>query len=93
MLEQTKNVIDALLAAGFARHDFSVRTHSARYGYMEPNVVLYCSHTRAVELTPAMLANGLAVEHLTIKGRVAYVHVVPGAARHSREQFRIRAMD
>lgn len=69
---QAKSAIDALLRAGLKRNEFKVTTEkhyhrntdgSRFYEWGDARISLRCSLARAIELTPAMLAQDLHVSH------------------------------
>jgi hypothetical protein len=84
---QAKTAIDALLAAGLARREFKVTTqklwrkHNGRrfYEYGDAEIFLRLSLERELELTPALLAQGLHVKHYqerTENGRRVFMVLV-----------------
>jgi hypothetical protein len=69
---QAKDAIDSLLRAGLKRNEFKVTTEKRYYKELDgrrcyewgnARISLRCSLARAIELTPAMLAQGLHVKH------------------------------
>lgn len=81
---QAQSAIDALLAAGFKRSEFKVTTERKyydRYNYEfgDAKISLRASLAKSIELTPAMLAQGLHVSHYYWKAEgedSARVHMV-----------------
>jgi len=66
MLTQTRDAVNALKAAGFARKEFRVRTpYDNRIGgWGDTQIVIWASTERQLELVAEMLAAGLDVELL-----------------------------
>ena len=63
MINQTKQTVNALVKSGLKRNEFRVRTECKRGEYGETFITLFCSTQRAVDLTPAIVKNGLNVQH------------------------------
>jgi len=93
-LEQTQEVISDMLAVGFNRKEFSIRTQMNRAGGYErwPEIHLKCSIRRAMDLTPALMYKGYTVTWYwnNDKQEVTVVHVQP---YHSRKEPRLEIIE
>ena len=74
MLQGTKNVRDALLAAGFNRGEFKVWTpfDTTKQGWGQTQVHLTAKLEKQIALIPAMLAQRLSITRWIIDGRESY---------------------